>query len=86
MKKLFLIALFAVPGLAAGDCYCTCINGKNQPVCESAIDLKPICGPKVCPIEPPSIEPINPPTVPGLQLEQVRLETGLSISPALPPD
>ena len=39
------------------------VNGSNQPICDSSIDLRPICGPKVCPIEPPSIKPINPPTI-----------------------
>ena len=65
MKRLFLLVIL-LPVYAGADCYCTCINGQNQPVCSSSIDLRPICGPRVCPIEPPSVKPINPPTVPPI--------------------
>lgn len=66
MKKILILALFALPSLGNADCYCTCIDGRNQPICDSAIGVKPICGPRVCPIRPPSIKPINPPTVPPI--------------------
>jgi hypothetical protein len=74
MKKLLVIFLFAFPGISAADCYCTCMNGENQPICENAIDLKPICAPKICPIEPPSIKPINPPTIPPIGTKNCRQE------------
>ncbi len=65
MKRLFLlIVLF--PSWAGADCYCTCINGQNQALCDSAIEIRPICGSRVCPIEPPSVKPINPPIVPPI--------------------
>lgn len=68
MRFVLALILF-MPAFALGDCYCTCVNGKNQPICESTIDLPPICAPKVCPLEPPSVKPINPPTVPPIGTE-----------------
>lgn len=64
VRILAALALTGLAVIAYADCYCTCINGRNQPVCERAFDVRPVCPPKVCPIEPPSIRPINPPTVP----------------------
>ena len=66
MKKLLLLLLIGLPAGAFADCYCVCMNGVNQAFCDSAIEIRPICGPKVCPIEPPSIKPINPPTIPPI--------------------
>ena len=66
MKKLVLLALLAIPAISVADCYCTCIDGRNQPICQNALDVKPVCPPRVCPIEPPSVKPINPPTVPPI--------------------
>ena len=51
---------------AEARCVCRCVNGDVQPICESAIDLPPICAPQVCPLTPPSIAPIMPPTVPPI--------------------
>lgn len=48
---------------ANADCACACVDGEVVPLCESVIDLEPICAPRVCPITPPSIEPISPPTL-----------------------
>ena len=78
LKRTYLIAgLVSVIGIVLltyarpvqADCYCTCMNGENQPICDSAIVLRPICPPKICPLEPPSIEPIQPPTLPPLGTE-----------------
>ena len=67
MKRLALaLILMLAANSAFAGCYCTCINGVNQPLCESSIDIPPICPPKVCPIEPPSVKPINPPRVPPI--------------------
>lgn len=51
---------------AAADCVCACVNGNVVPICESSIDLEPICAPRICPLTPPSIAPINPLTLPPL--------------------
>jgi len=41
-----------------------------QPLCQSSIDLPPICPPTICPIASPSIAPINPATLPPLGTSQ----------------
>jgi hypothetical protein len=48
------------------ECTCECVNGQQQALCESAIDLKPICPPKICPQTSPQVQPIDPPRVPPL--------------------
>lgn len=53
-------------GQAMAACYCTCMNGQNQPICDTAYEVRPICPPRVCPIVPPSVRPIQPPTVPPI--------------------
>jgi hypothetical protein len=73
MKRV-LVALcalaIAVIALSANvvraECICQCVNGHMQPLCQSAIDLPPICPPTICPIMSPSIAPINPPTIPPI--------------------
>jgi len=60
---LYVVAL-ATP--ANARCVCRCINGQVQDVCDSAIDIPPICTPQICPITPPSIAPIPKPTIPPL--------------------
>jgi hypothetical protein len=60
--------------VAEAACYCTCMNGTNQPICDTAIEVRPICAPRICPIEPPSIRPIQPPTVPPLGTRNCRQE------------
>jgi len=57
---------------AAASCSCQCVNGQMQPLCESAIDLPPICPPAICPVMVPSIAPIHPPTVPPVGTRQCR--------------
>jgi hypothetical protein len=74
MRKLLLLCALVIPGIASSECYCTCMNGRNQPLCDSSMDLRPICAPKVCPIEPPSLKPINPPTLPPLGTRECRQE------------
>ena len=59
------IAFLAAPRAMAG-CACQCVDGRMQPLCNSTLDLPPICPPTICPIASPSITPINPPTVPPL--------------------
>jgi hypothetical protein len=54
----------ASPQFATASCMCQCVNGHVEAICQSAIDLKPICSPTICPLVPPSVRPIQPPTVP----------------------
>ena len=53
-------------GVAHADCVCRCVDGQVKALCQSSIDLKPICAPQVCQIVPPSLKPIQPPTLPPL--------------------
>ena len=57
------LGLFA-PALAEAGCVCRCVDGEQRPICSSAIEVPPICPPRVCPIVPPPVAPITPPTVP----------------------
>jgi hypothetical protein len=69
-RLLFLSVAFAMlailPALGHADCQCMCVNGSVQAMCSSAIDLKPICAPRICPITNPSVTPIMPPRVPPI--------------------
>ena len=58
--------LIFIPSITQAECICVCMNGQNQPLCESTIDLRPICTPRLCPLEPPSLRPLTPPTLPPL--------------------
>ena len=67
--KIALIASIAIgfcASTAHAECICQCVNGHMQPLCNSAIDLPPICPPTICPIMGPSIAPINPPAIPPI--------------------
>ncbi len=76
MKQVIRIALllaaagFSTAGHAA--CSCTCVNGQVQAICESAIDLRPICSPQICPLVPPSIAPLQTPMVPPVGTSHCR--------------
>lgn len=63
---LVLAVSLAVSTNADAGCVCRCVNGEVRALCQSSIDLQPICPPTVCPIVPPRVEPITPPTVPPL--------------------
>ncbi len=57
---------------ANAECICQCVDGQMQPLCQSSIDLPPICPPAICPIAPSSMTPLNPPTLPPLGTSQCR--------------
>lgn len=58
--------LIFFPAEADAACVCRCVNGKTQPVCDSPVDLKPICARAHCPIPPRSKRPQLPATAPPL--------------------
>lgn len=70
MRPLVVIAVLAAasatPNIARASCVCRCVDGENVPVCTNALDIPPICPPKVCPLVPPSIQPIQPPVIPPI--------------------
>ena len=71
MKSLIAgLLLFGFAGVVNAACQCRCVNGQVEAICQSAIDLKPICSPTICPIAPPSVRPVGPPTVPPVGTSQ----------------
>ena len=60
--RLLLTVVFAVwlTVECRAACVCRCVDGEMQPLCESSIELPPICPITVCAIAPPSIKPIQP--------------------------
>lgn len=68
MNRLFassIVALtLALPAAAIAECECMCVNGSVQAMCSSAIEVRPICAPRICPITSPSVQPITAPRIP----------------------
>jgi hypothetical protein len=64
---LLTAALFAAESRAA--CACRCVEGQMQPLCDTSIDIPPICS-GVCALPPASIKPIQPLAVPPLGTSQ----------------
>lgn len=71
---LLLAIGFTLPGLADARCVCRCVNGDVKALCDSALEVPPICAPQVCPITPPSVQPIEPPRVPPIGTKECRQE------------
>ena len=63
---LFSIIFFTLSFKIYAGCYCACMNGVNQPICSSTLDLPPICPPKVCAIAPPAIKPLDSLRIPPI--------------------
>jgi hypothetical protein len=63
-RLCFTALALSIATVASGNCVCACISGEVQAICQSSIDVEPICAPRVCPIAPPAIEPITAPRVP----------------------
>ena len=73
LKSIFTFVLFAfllMSNNVYASCYCACVNGQVQAICQSSIDLQPICSPTICPIVPPSIQPIGSPTIPPIGTQE----------------
>ncbi len=66
--RLFLGLIFGIllTASAHASCVCRCVDGEVQPLCESSIDLPPICAATVCPLAPPAVAPIQAPVLPPL--------------------
>jgi hypothetical protein len=47
-------------------CICLCVDGDLQPVCDSPLDLQPICGYEMCGNPPPALKPLEPIQLPPL--------------------
>jgi len=62
--------LLGAQNFAHASCSCVCMDGKNQAVCSSSMDLRPLCPPKVCPLARPAIKPLDSPRLPPLGTTQ----------------
>mgnify|MGYP006279490151 CR=1 FL=1 len=76
LAALAILQAGVLSGPAEARCICRCVNGSVEPICDSALDIPPICGMQICPIVPPSIAPLAPLTVPPIgttncQMQQV---------------
>ncbi len=63
----------SIPNVGHASCACQCVNGEVEPICGSAIEVPPVCAPRVCPIVPPEVEPITPPTVPPVDTSRCQM-------------
>jgi hypothetical protein len=66
------LALLLLGGAADASCVCECVDGHMQPICQSAIDLPPLCPLTLCPLAPLAIAPLPPLTLPPLGTSQCR--------------
>lgn len=78
MKTLLALAMLFASAAADAACVCRCMNGENQPLCSSSLDVQPICPPRACPVEPASIAPIQRPTVPPIGTTDCRQQQVLN--------
>lgn len=67
---MFLFCTLALSSFVYADCTCECVNGEVEPICSNALEVPPVCAPRVCPIVTPSVQPITPPTVPPVGTSQ----------------
>ena len=51
---------------AEAACRWAYVNGRQQQLCDSAIDLPAIGAPGIAPIAPPAVPPIQTPTIPPI--------------------
>ena len=56
------LALLSLPTEAA--CVCRCVNGHMQPLCDNALEVRPLCPSTICDMVPPSMRPLTTPMVP----------------------
>jgi hypothetical protein len=69
---LTLIVLLSSSEETIAACQCACVNGGVQAICQSTMDLPPLCSPTLCPLVPPSLTPLNPPHLPPLGTSHCR--------------
>jgi hypothetical protein len=63
---------------ASASCQCTCVNGQAKAICQSSLDVAPVCPPRVCAIPPPSMRPLDAPRTPPAAAKQCRMEQVLN--------
>lgn len=71
MRLLLVAALvLLLTAESRASCVCRCIDGEMQPLCESSIDVPPICPLTICALVPPAVTPIQPLVVPPVGTSQ----------------
>ena len=65
-----LVLAITIASPASAECSCVCTPQGVQAMCQSAIEIRPICAPQICPIATPSIAPIMTPVVPPVGTQQ----------------
>ena len=60
------VTLALTSSIAHAACECRCVGGQNRPICQSTLDMPPICPMTMCPIEPPALQPLASPQLPPL--------------------
>ena len=58
LALIFLTGLLGFAFKADAACICRCVNGQVRALCNSTIDIPPICPPRLCPIAPAKIKPL----------------------------
>lgn len=46
-------------------CRCACVEGEKVPICDSTLEIPPLCF-GICALPPPKIRPLQSPTIPPL--------------------
>lgn len=62
---ILLLSLFLFNTASFAACECVCIDGKKEPICESALDIPPPCI-GICAIATPRVPPIQTPSIPPI--------------------
>lgn len=71
---LAVCLLFSGYNTVYAECVCSCVNGKVEAICQSSVDVQPVCPPRICPITPPAVSPINPPTMPPVGMSSCNMK------------
>jgi hypothetical protein len=66
-----ILGTFATPS-ARADCVCRCMNGTMRALCQSTMEVPPVCGAAICPVVPPSVPPVESATLPPLGTSRCR--------------
>lgn len=51
--------IFSIVSPAQAECFCQCVDGVHQPICDSAAELPPQCAPQLCPATSFQIRPAD---------------------------
>jgi hypothetical protein len=74
LGAILFFETLVVPRTGHARCECRCVNGQVVPLCESAVEVPPVCPPRVCPVVPPAVRPVDPPRVPPVGTKICRSE------------